>query len=437
MAAAGSSLARRRSARERVRLSLTPRPRVPRPGPRRAAAAQVEPRAVGQRVDHRAGDHDRPVALGLVGVGLHAGTVDHRHGALADHLHRSIGVDDRARVLVQTDAEQRRRLRDHGQQPPEPAALLEVLVDHDALQHAEPGGELRHALLGGLARTAERHHVRRHRARAGGGPGEHGAAVVRPVDRVGEAGAGDDRGEAELVPAGKEDRGRVVQGAGERGASASDRSSGRRPVTRPIETLEQLPVAFGGDVAERGRSRYDDVAPGPSGEAANRDRISLSRTLSSAPPISMTGPAPPRARQVAGGYGFGNGVTVRRSVALGVRGSSRSGPFGVRGQCADRTLRRDRRAGAGPAGRGVRPRRRCPRAPTPPTARSRARSPARPRPRARRRGRTRVLRPMDPNRGGGVEPTGGLVRALQDLDGPVGELERHAIIVRGRDPIPD
>ena len=154
--------------------------------------------------------------------------------------------------------------------------------------------------FGRRPRPAERHHVRRHRARAGRRAGEHGAAVVRQEDRVGQPRPGHDRGQPRLVPAREEHAGRVARAlATVAGSSASSRSSGRRPVTRPIPR-------------PRNSSRYSSVACSPSEEAveitttcpsgppansANRARIALSRILSSAPPITMTGPAAPIPRR--------------------------------------------------------------------------------------------------------------------------------------------
>ena len=129
------------------------------------------------------------------------------------------------------------------------------------LQDAEPRGELRHAVLGRRPRPAERHHVRRHRARACGRPREHGAAVVREEQRVAEPGAGDHRRQARLVPAGQEHAGRVLQRRAAAGSSASSRSSGRSPVTSPRpsprNSSRYISVAC---VAERGGGRDDHDA---------------------------------------------------------------------------------------------------------------------------------------------------------------------------------
>src|SRR6266545_5010400 len=175
---------------------------------------------------------------------------------------------------------------------------------------------------------------------------------------------------------------------------------------------------------------------GPPAKVANRDRISLSRTLSSAPPISMTGPAPPRARSADPGSGAA--VTVRESVAPGVRRSSfrvrsavgvggsvrrPNAPLGIPGRAQDQPV-----VGFDHVDRALEPRRH------PQLETVLGHQLVSVLALVREVERHAVPAPMDPNGGGGVESAGGLVRALQNLDGPVGELERHAIIVRGRDP---
>ena len=152
----------------------------------------------------RARDHHRTTPAQPVGVGLHVGPVDDGDGAAADHLHRVVRVHDRAGVLVEPETDQRRRLGDRAQQPPEPRALLEVLVDDRALDEAEPGGRLHVAVPGGRARLPERHHVRGERAGARRRARDHGASVVREMQALVQPGSRHDRGEAQLVPAGEE-----------------------------------------------------------------------------------------------------------------------------------------------------------------------------------------------------------------------------------------
>ena len=111
-------------------------------------APQVEPVTTGQRVQDGARHHQRPVSLPPIGVGLDVRAVDDSDGTAPDHLKRVVGVNDGAGVLVHADTEQRRGLGDQGEQPADPPALLEVLVDDHALQDAETGRELRHPVLG-------------------------------------------------------------------------------------------------------------------------------------------------------------------------------------------------------------------------------------------------------------------------------------------------
>jgi hypothetical protein len=115
-------------------------------------------------------------------------------------------VHDRARVLVETETDQRRRLGDGAQQTPEPRALLEVLVDDRAFDEAEPGGGLHVAVTRSRSRLAERHHVRGERARSCRRAGDHGSPVLGEMQRVMEPGTRHDRREPELIAAREEDR---------------------------------------------------------------------------------------------------------------------------------------------------------------------------------------------------------------------------------------
>ncbi len=177
---------------------------------------EVEHGARGQHVHHHAGGEQRCGTAGLVGVGDHVAAVEDRHHAAADHPHDLLAVllgDHRAGVLVDADAEQAGALRDQHQQPSVAVALAEVLVDDHVADQAEAGGELGHPLLGGRPAGAEGDHVRGLDARAGAGAADHDAAAVGGLDRLAERGAVDDRGQLELVAAGHEDAGHVVEQA--------------------------------------------------------------------------------------------------------------------------------------------------------------------------------------------------------------------------------
>ena len=98
-------------------------------------------------MEHDAADHQRPVAVDLPGVGLGARAVDDGDRAAPDDLHDVVRADDAGRVLVDAEPEQARVLGDQAEQPAEPVPLLEVLVDDDPGQDAEPGRDLGHPVL--------------------------------------------------------------------------------------------------------------------------------------------------------------------------------------------------------------------------------------------------------------------------------------------------
>ena len=107
--------------------------------------------------------------------------------------------------------EQLRALGHDHQQPAVAVALVEVLVDDGRVHQAEAGGDLGHPLLGGRAADAEGDHVRGLDARAGRRAGDHRAALVGAQDRVADRRAADDRRQLELVAAGHEDAGGLVE----------------------------------------------------------------------------------------------------------------------------------------------------------------------------------------------------------------------------------
>jgi hypothetical protein len=139
------------------------------------------------------------------------------HGAATDHLHRPVWIDDRAGVLVETEADERGRLRDRGEQPTEPRPLLEVLIDNRVGYQSKASGKLNDAMTWRGAGIAESEHVRREGARARGGTSDHGAPIVREVQSRAQAGARDDRSQSELVPSREEHTGCGREGSGDGG----------------------------------------------------------------------------------------------------------------------------------------------------------------------------------------------------------------------------
>ena len=122
-------------------------------------AGEVELAPGGQDVNHRPGHQQRSRALGREGVGDEVLPVDHCDSTSAEDCEPASIVNDGGRVLIHSHAEQRGRLSHQRQQPSVAIALFEVLVDHDAAEQAEPGGQLAHSLLGCGAARAERDHV--------------------------------------------------------------------------------------------------------------------------------------------------------------------------------------------------------------------------------------------------------------------------------------
>ena len=149
--------------------------------------AKVEAVAGRQRVEDDAADHQRLVAAHLPCVGLRGGAVDDGDAPPPDDLHDVIGTDDARGVLVDTETEQRRILGDEREQPSEAIPLLEMLVDDDAWEHAEARRDLGHPVLGRRSGRPEGDHVRRHRRRPGGRPGDDRAVAETLEDGVGQA----------------------------------------------------------------------------------------------------------------------------------------------------------------------------------------------------------------------------------------------------------
>ena len=137
-----------------------------------------------------------------------SGGVEDDDRALADHLHHARWADQRGGVLVDSHPEQRGRLGDQREQPPDPIPLLEVLVDDHPGQQPQPGAHLGHALLWGRAAGAEGDHVAADGRCAGAGAGHHHAVPMALDDRAAEGGAAHHARQPQLVATGHEDAGR-------------------------------------------------------------------------------------------------------------------------------------------------------------------------------------------------------------------------------------
>src|SRR6202008_742841 len=100
--------------------------------------------------------------------------------ARALDLERLVRADERAGVLVESDADRERVVGERGDEPPEAVALAEMLVDDEPVREAEARREPDAARDRGRAVVAEGDHVLREDRGAGAGaPDRHAARVLR------------------------------------------------------------------------------------------------------------------------------------------------------------------------------------------------------------------------------------------------------------------
>ncbi len=134
---------------------------------------------------------ERLVGLRLRDIGVgHPRPVDDIDAAGAEHP-AGPAFDDDGGVLVDADAEHPGVLGHRAQQPADPAALGEVLVDDHPVDQAEAGGHVEIAdPVGFRAGSAHQHGVAHHRG-AGGGAGHHAAPGVKLPDEMLDRGVAD------------------------------------------------------------------------------------------------------------------------------------------------------------------------------------------------------------------------------------------------------
>ena len=271
------------------------------------AGAQVEPVARRDRVQLGAGDHHRAAPAKAVGIGLHVGAVDHgddprpmtsiaRFGCTIAHVSSSSPrpMSDGDCAIAHSSRPRRR-------------ALLEVLIDDVPSTRSRPAAVCTLPCRGVApgcpkAIMCEASALAPADVPAIAAPRSWARcrALVQPR-------AGHDRGQPQLVAPGEEDRRWRRSGAGRpRACRPRARSCGCRPVDA------RRPRARG-RAPRRGCSASSPIsdavaitatlASAPPASRTNRFRICRPRSLSSAPPISMIGPAPPTtgARLLGGG----------------------------------------------------------------------------------------------------------------------------------------
>src|SRR5690606_26057006 len=126
--------------------------------------------------------------------------------AAAFDLDHVVRADEGAGVLVHPEADRERVVRERRQQPAQPVALAEVLVDHHPVAQAQPRCEA--DAVGarrGVVAVAAGDHVRAEDAGAGTGAADGDALRVGGADRLRHRGAAEDGGQPQLVAAGDED----------------------------------------------------------------------------------------------------------------------------------------------------------------------------------------------------------------------------------------
>jgi hypothetical protein len=127
-----------------------------------------------------------------------------------------------------------------------------MLVDDHSGQDPEPGGDLGHPVLGRRPRGAERDHVAGHRRRPGRRARHHRPRLEAIEDGVGQPRPADRGRQAELVAAGQEYPGGILDGH-HRGLVVGLRPSHRmkRPDVLDAELTEHGPVPLAGFETER------------------------------------------------------------------------------------------------------------------------------------------------------------------------------------------
>ena len=119
-------------------------------------------------------------------------SVDHGHGASADDLQPATVVDHGRGVFIDSQTEERGRRATEGKQAFRPwrFALLEALVDHDALNQAEAGADNWLIRCWRGAASTERDHSRQD-AGTGWVPPTRHAALISLENRIPEGRTGD------------------------------------------------------------------------------------------------------------------------------------------------------------------------------------------------------------------------------------------------------
>ena len=173
---------------------------------------QVECRTGDQNVQPQPEHADR-LALIYVADGRIAdvGRIHDGHAAAALDLDGLVRADERGRVFIETDADGKRVVGQGGDQTAQPVALAEMLVDDEAIGESQARRQPHAARDHRGAFIAERDHVLAQDAGAGAGAAHRHSVGVAHANEFRHRRAAEQRGEPQLIAAGEEDAGRLLE----------------------------------------------------------------------------------------------------------------------------------------------------------------------------------------------------------------------------------
>ena len=98
--------------------------------------------------------------------------IDNRQAAASNDLDPIVRVDEGGGIFIQADAGREGIVGQRGQQPADPVALAEVLVDDDPIGEAEARRQSHHIATRGWPFVTKSNHMLAEKGRAGRGPSD-------------------------------------------------------------------------------------------------------------------------------------------------------------------------------------------------------------------------------------------------------------------------
>src|SRR5580658_6911415 len=192
---------------------------------------------------------------------IHLTGIHDRYATAAFDLDHLVGADEGGGVFVESDADRERVVGQRRQQPSQPVALAEVLVDDEAVGESESRRELHAAGDHGRAFIAGRDHVLAEDAGAGTGAPDGDPARVAQSDQLRYRRTAEQCRQTQLVAAGEEDAARRLQALQPSGllavAAGIEIHHGHAP---GAQLLEQLFITRSGLMGATGRGNDHDVS---------------------------------------------------------------------------------------------------------------------------------------------------------------------------------